>query len=126
MARGITKAGVATEMVDLLSVDTQELVEIIGRNAGVALLAPPSDVQEAQNAVATVLSAVKAKKQKVCSRPCTATFVTVDHSHLCCVNASAHSCPHLCWRHSPVGWISPSRLATERRIRYDPCARMST
>ena len=65
MARGITKAGVATEMVDLLSVDTQELVEIIGRNAGVALLAPPSDSQEAQNAVATVLSAVKAKKQKV-------------------------------------------------------------
>ena len=65
MARGITKAGVATEMVDLLSVDTQELVEIIGRNAGVALLAPPSDAQEAQNAIATVLSAVSPKKQKV-------------------------------------------------------------
>ena len=65
MARGITKAGVATEMVDLLSVDTQELVEILGRNAGVALLAPPSDAQEAQNAIATVLSAVSPKKQKV-------------------------------------------------------------
>jgi len=65
MARGITKAGVATEMVDLLSVDTQELVEIIGRNAGVALLAPPSDARSAQDAVATVLSAVKPKKQKV-------------------------------------------------------------
>jgi hypothetical protein len=52
-------------MVDLLSVDTQELVEIIGRNAGVALLAPPSDAQEAQNALATVLSAISPKKQKV-------------------------------------------------------------
>lgn len=65
LARGITKAGVATEMVDLLSADTQELVEIVGRNSGLVIMAPPSDATEAQASLATVLSAVKPKKQKV-------------------------------------------------------------
>ena len=65
LARGITKAGVATEMVDLLSADTQELVEIVGRNSGLVILAPPSDAAEAQASLATVLSAVNPKKQKV-------------------------------------------------------------
>lgn len=65
LARGITKAGVATEMVDLLSADTQELVEIVGRNSGLVIMAPPSDATEAQASIATVLSAVKPKKQKV-------------------------------------------------------------
>lgn len=65
LARGITKAGVATEMVDLLSADTQELVEIVGRNSGLVILAPPSDAAEAQASIATVLSAVNPKKQKV-------------------------------------------------------------
>ena len=67
LAKGITKAGVATEMVDLLSADTQELVEIVGRNSGLAILAPPSDSAEAQASLATVLSAVNPKKQKACS-----------------------------------------------------------
>ena len=65
LARGITKAGVATEMVDLLSADTQELVEIVGRNSGLVIMAPPSDATEAQASIATVLSAVNPKKQKV-------------------------------------------------------------
>lgn len=65
LARGITKAGVATEMVDLLSADTQELVEIVGRNSGLVVMAPPSDAAEAQASLATVLSAVNPKKQKV-------------------------------------------------------------
>ena len=38
IARGITKAGVATDMADLMQVDPQELVAIIGRSAGIVLL----------------------------------------------------------------------------------------
>lgn len=68
LARGITKAGVATEMVDLMSVDAQELVEVVGRNSGVVLMAPPSDNPEAQTALATLLSSLK-PKQKVPSPP---------------------------------------------------------
>jgi flavorubredoxin/flavin reductase (DIM6/NTAB) family NADH-FMN oxidoreductase RutF len=64
LARGITKAGVATEMVDVLSIDTQELVEIIGRSSGVVLLSPPTENKEAQKTLDTLLSAVN-KKQKV-------------------------------------------------------------
>jgi len=65
LAKGITKAGVATEMVDLLSVDQQELVEITGRSASVALMAPPNDSAEAGAALGTLLSALKPGKQKV-------------------------------------------------------------
>ena len=64
LARGITKANVATEMVDLLSVDPQELVEVLGRNSGVVLMAPPSDNPDAQASLATLLSALT-PKQKV-------------------------------------------------------------
>lgn len=38
IARGITKAGVATEMADMLLVDHQELVSIVGRSNAVVLL----------------------------------------------------------------------------------------
>lgn len=64
LARGITKTGVATEMVDLLSADPQEIVEMMARSTGVVLLAPPSDSQDARKALSTLLSAVK-PKQKV-------------------------------------------------------------
>lgn len=59
LAKGITKAGVATEMVDLLSVDPQELVAIAGRSKGIVLMAPPNDNAEAQANFATLLSAMK-------------------------------------------------------------------
>jgi flavin reductase (DIM6/NTAB) family NADH-FMN oxidoreductase RutF len=65
LARGVTKAGVATEMVDLLSCDAQELAEVVGRSAGVVLLAPPRASAEASAALATLLSAVKPGKQRV-------------------------------------------------------------
>ena len=65
LARGVTKAEVATEMVDLLSVDPQELVEVIGRSSGVVLMSPPNDSTEAAAALATLVSAVKPKKHKV-------------------------------------------------------------
>lgn len=65
IARGITKAGMATEMVDLLSVDAQEVVELMGRNKGVVIMSPPSDSSDAQNAISVVVSAFSPKKQKV-------------------------------------------------------------
>jgi flavorubredoxin len=63
LARGITKAGVATEMADLLSADPQELVEAVGRSAGVVVMAPPGESQEARKALSTLLSAVKPKQR---------------------------------------------------------------
>ena len=43
----------------------QELVEIVGRSAGVVVMAPPGDSPEARAALATLLSAVKPGKQRV-------------------------------------------------------------
>lgn len=65
IAKGITKTGMATEMVDLLSIDAQEVVEMMGRNKGVVIMAPPSDSSDAQNAISVVVSSFNAKKQKV-------------------------------------------------------------
>ena len=42
----------------------QELVEIVGRSTGIALMAPPSDSKTAQKTLDTLMSAVN-KKQKV-------------------------------------------------------------
>lgn len=51
-------------MVDILSVDLQELVEILGRNSGVVLMAPPVSSRDAEKAIGILLSAIK-PKQKV-------------------------------------------------------------
>lgn len=61
LARGITKAGVKTEMVDMLSVDPQELVMILGASQGVVLMAYPSDDSAARTTFSTLLSAIKPK-----------------------------------------------------------------
>ncbi|KAI7837261.1 hypothetical protein COHA_008875 [Chlorella ohadii] len=65
LAHGITKAGVQTEMFDLLSVDPQEVVEMLSRNDGVVIMAPPSDNAEARKNIATLLSAIKPKQKVV-------------------------------------------------------------
>lgn len=39
---------------------------MLGRNSGIVIMAPPSDSGEARAAIATLLSAVKPNKQKVC------------------------------------------------------------
>lgn len=65
LARGITKAEVQTEMMDILSVDPQELVEAVSRASAVVLMAPPSDSSEAKANLGTLLSAVKPKKHSV-------------------------------------------------------------
>jgi len=59
LAKGITKAGVKTEMVDVLSVDPQELVSIMASSKGLVLMAPPSGNAEAQKTMAGMLSAIK-------------------------------------------------------------------
>lgn len=65
LARGITKVdGVATEMVDLLSTDPQELAEVVGRSAGIVLMSPPSKTPEVSAALGICVSAVKPGKHK--------------------------------------------------------------
>ncbi|GLC40020.1 hypothetical protein PLESTB_001519900 [Pleodorina starrii] len=65
LAKGITKAGVATDMVDLLSVDPQELVAVVGRSAGIVLMSPPNDSADARTSLAALSSAVKPKTKVV-------------------------------------------------------------
>eukprot|EP00798_Chlamydomonas_sp_ICE-L_P012083 gene12083-15193_t len=59
LAKGITKAGVQTEMVDMLSCDPQELVAITGRSKGIVLMSPPNNNPEAKISLAAMTSAVK-------------------------------------------------------------------
>lgn len=61
LARGITKAGVATEMVDVLSADPQEVVAIVAASKGVVLMAPPENSDDARQALAAMTSAIKPK-----------------------------------------------------------------
>ncbi|KAG1672365.1 hypothetical protein FOA52_010983 [Chlamydomonas sp. UWO 241] len=65
LARGITKAGVETEMVDLLSADAQEIVAVAGRNKGIVLMCPPNDSAEARTSLAALTSAIKKGTQVV-------------------------------------------------------------
>lgn len=62
LATGINKTGVATEMIDLKTVDLQELQELVGRCAGIIIGMPPASNQAAQTALGTVLGAVKEKQ----------------------------------------------------------------
>ena len=59
IARGITKTGVAVEMMDLRSADPQEVNELVGRARGLAIGMPPATgAKEAQAALGTILAAV--------------------------------------------------------------------
>ncbi|MEM7648616.1 MAG: diflavin flavoprotein [Cyanobacteria bacterium P01_A01_bin.70] len=63
IARGITKTGVAVEMMDLRSADPQEVNELVGRARGLAIGMPPAtDAKEAQAALGTILAAVSDKQ----------------------------------------------------------------
>lgn len=63
MARGVTKTGVAVEMMDLVSADPQELVECVGRSSALVVMAPQPGTPAAAS-VGTVLAASK-DKQKI-------------------------------------------------------------
>ncbi|KAF6259934.1 flavo protein [Scenedesmus sp. NREL 46B-D3] len=65
LAKGITKAGVKTEMVDVLSVDPQELVGIMAASKGLVLMAPPSSSTSARKTMAALLSAIKPKTKVI-------------------------------------------------------------
>ncbi|MDX2097339.1 MAG: diflavin flavoprotein [Leptolyngbyaceae cyanobacterium bins.59] len=65
LARGITKTGVAVEMMNLRGADPQEVQELIGRATGVVLTPPPASgaaVSSSQGAIGTILAAVKEKQ----------------------------------------------------------------
>ncbi|HEY9608923.1 diflavin flavoprotein [Allocoleopsis sp.] len=62
VARGITKTGVGVEMIDLKTADPQEVQEMVGRAAGIAIGMPPVSSKIATAAVGTVLAAAKSKQ----------------------------------------------------------------
>lgn len=65
IARGITKTGVAVEMVDLGSADPQEVQELVNRSAGIVLGMPPltgDNSREITNNLGTILAAVNPKQ----------------------------------------------------------------
>ncbi len=65
IANGITKTGVAVEMIDLKSCDQQEVQELVSRSAGIVIGMPPTKAKSAaaaQTVIGTVLAAVKEKQ----------------------------------------------------------------
>ncbi|TBR60804.1 MBL fold metallo-hydrolase [Mastigocladus laminosus UU774] len=62
VANGITKTGVAVELVDLKTTDLQELREIVGRCAGIVVGTPPVSNPATQTALSTVLGSTKEKQ----------------------------------------------------------------
>ena len=64
IAHGITKTGVAVEMVDLRSADNTEVHEIVSRAAGIVLGMPPLSGNNLQEIIANVGTALAASKEK--------------------------------------------------------------
>ncbi|WP_035993358.1 diflavin flavoprotein [Leptolyngbya sp. KIOST-1] len=65
IARGITKTGVAVEMMDMRSADPQEVTELVGRAKGLVIGMPPASgtgASETQATLGTVLAAVHGKQ----------------------------------------------------------------
>ncbi|MGF1457829.1 MAG: diflavin flavoprotein [Leptolyngbyaceae cyanobacterium] len=63
IARGITKTGVAVEMLDLRSADPQEVNELVGRARGLVIGMPPATgAKTAQTALGTIFAAVHDKQ----------------------------------------------------------------
>lgn len=62
VARGITKTGVAVEMMDLKAADPQEVQELVNRMAGIVIGMPPASSTTAAAAIGTILAAANAKQ----------------------------------------------------------------
>jgi flavorubredoxin/flavin reductase (DIM6/NTAB) family NADH-FMN oxidoreductase RutF len=65
IAHGITKTGVAVEMIDLKSVEPQEVKELVSIAAGLVIGTPPTtglNATAAQTAISTILAAARAKQ----------------------------------------------------------------
>lgn len=61
LARGLTKTNIGVEMMDLNIIDIQDMIECVGRCAGVVIMAPPSS-GPANKALSTLYAAVKPKQ----------------------------------------------------------------
>lgn len=64
VAKGITKTGVAVEMVDLRSAENQEVHELVSRASGIVLGMPPLSGHNHQDIVANVGTVLAAAKEK--------------------------------------------------------------
>lgn len=63
IASGITKTGVAVEMVDMRASDLQEIQELVSRSAGIVISMPPTSANSSvKTALSTVLAAAKGKQ----------------------------------------------------------------
>ncbi len=63
IASGITKTGVAVEMVDMRSSDLQEIQELVSRSAGIVISMPPTSAKSSvKTALSTVLAAANGKQ----------------------------------------------------------------
>lgn len=65
IAHGITKTGVAVEMMDMRSADPHEVNELVGKAKGLVIGMPPSSgtgAQETQTTLGTILAAVNGKQ----------------------------------------------------------------
>lgn len=65
IAKGITKAGVAVEMLDLKSAETQEVTELVNSAAGIIIGMPPlsgHNTQETTANIGTILAAANSKQ----------------------------------------------------------------
>ncbi|MEG4250371.1 diflavin flavoprotein [Microcoleus sp. Pol10D4] len=64
IAHGITKTGVAVEMMDLRIADLQEVAELVGNGAGIVICSPPSSGTAAANAEAAINTILVAANNK--------------------------------------------------------------
>ncbi len=64
IAHGITKTGVAVEMMDLKIADLQEVRELVGTAAGIVICSPPSNGTAAENAEAAINTILVAANNK--------------------------------------------------------------
>ncbi|MEG3988402.1 diflavin flavoprotein [Microcoleus sp. S28C3] len=64
IAHGITKTGVAVEMMDLKTADLQEVAELVGNAAGIVICSPPSGGTAAANAEAAINTILVAANNK--------------------------------------------------------------
>ncbi len=62
VAKGITKTGVAVEMVDIKSADTQEVRELVQHSTGIVMGMPPLSNQEISANISTILASVNEKQ----------------------------------------------------------------
>ncbi len=62
IGRGISKTGVAVEMVDLKAIDLQELRELVAHAAGLVVCTPPTGNSHVETAIGAILAAASEKQ----------------------------------------------------------------